>query len=90
MGVTLCYNDPNPQRRLVSTLLPGRRYFLEVISYKGANASAPTFSNGVLIANYGSLVGSEKLVSPSTVSAGGTLTWQIVVRNSAQQSPPPR
>lgn len=84
MGVTLCYNDPNPQRRLVSTLLPGRRYFLEVISYKGANASDPTFTDGVLIAKYGSLEGSEKLVSPSIVSAGGTLTWQIVVRNSAQ------
>lgn len=82
MGVTLCANDPNPQRRLVTNLIPGRRYFLEVISYKGANASGPTFTDSILVANFGSLEGSTKAVTPETTTPGGTLTWQVVVRNS--------
>ena len=86
MGVTLCLGDPNPQRRLISNLIPGQRYFLEVISYKGADASAPTFTDGVVIAQFGTLEGSYKQVSPATTTPGGTLTWQVIVRNDGQSA----
>jgi len=82
MGATLCVNDPNPQRALVSPLTPGRRYFLEVISYKGANSSAPTFTDMVRIAETGNLELSSKAVTPATTTPGGVITWTIVVRNT--------
>jgi uncharacterized repeat protein (TIGR01451 family) len=82
MGATLCVNDPNPQRALVSPLTPGRRYFLEVISYKGANSSGPTFTDMVRIAETGNLELSSKAVTPAATTPGGVITWTIVVRNT--------
>jgi uncharacterized repeat protein (TIGR01451 family) len=82
MGATLCVNDPNPQRALLSPLTPGRRYFLEVISYKGANSSGPTFTDMVRIAETGNLELSSKAVTPAATTPGGVITWTIVVRNT--------
>jgi uncharacterized repeat protein (TIGR01451 family) len=86
MGVTLCYNDPNPQRRLAIPLTPGRRYYLEVISYKGANASAPTFSDMVRVAATGNLELSSKAATPATTVPGGVITWTITVRNTGLEA----
>ncbi|MGQ9902812.1 MAG: hypothetical protein ACUVRU_00460, partial [Anaerolineae bacterium] len=87
-GVTLCAGDTNPQRRLVSKLIPGQRYFLEIISYKGATASAPRLTDGVLVEPSGSLEESSKSVAPAVTTPGGVLTWTIVVRNTGQAPAP--
>jgi len=86
MGVTLCYNDPNPQRALAIPLTPGRRYYLEVISYKGANASAPTFTDMVRVAATGNLELSSKAATPATTVPGGVITWTITVRNTGLEA----
>jgi uncharacterized repeat protein (TIGR01451 family) len=86
MGVTLCYNDPNPQRRLAIPLTPGRRYYLEVISYKGANASAPTFTDMVRVAATGNLELSSKAATPATTVPGGVITWTVTVRNTGLEA----
>jgi uncharacterized repeat protein (TIGR01451 family) len=88
MGATLCFNDPNPQRALVNPLTPGRRYFLEVISYKGANSSAPTVTDMVRIAETGNLELSSKAVTPATTTPGGVITWTVVVRNTGSGPAP--
>jgi uncharacterized repeat protein (TIGR01451 family) len=88
MGVTLCYNDPNPQRRLAIPLVPGRRYYLEVISYKGANASAPTFTDMVQVAATGNLELSSKAATPATTVPGGVITWTVTVRNTGLEATP--
>jgi uncharacterized repeat protein (TIGR01451 family) len=82
MGATLCFNDPNPQRALVNPLTPGRRYFLEVISYKGANSSAPTVTDMVEVVATGNLEQSSKVVTPTIAVPGEVITWTVVVRNT--------
>ena len=88
MGVTLCFNDPNPQRALVNPLTPGRRYFLEVISYKGANSSAPTVTDMVEVVATGNLEQSSKVVTPTIAVPGGVITWTVVVRNTGSGPAP--
>ncbi|MCS7062940.1 MAG: hypothetical protein NZM04_02640 [Methylacidiphilales bacterium] len=79
-GVVLCAGGSNPQ--LVSPLVPGRRYFLEVIAYQGGRASAPTFSDMVLVAATGDFGQSAKSVTPATAGPGNVVTWTVVVRNN--------
>jgi len=88
MGVTLCYNDPNPQRRLAIPLTPGRRYYLEVISYKGSASSGPTFTDMVRVAATGNLELSSKAATPATTVPGGVITWTVTVRNTGLEATP--
>ncbi|MCS7061639.1 MAG: hypothetical protein RMN25_10820 [Anaerolineae bacterium] len=81
-----CYNDADPNRRLVTNLLRGKRYFAEVINYQGILTSAPSFSDGVLIAEVADFSGSAKFAQPATVTPGGSVTWTVTVRNSGVYS----
>ncbi len=82
--VKACYNDPNPNRRLVTNLLRGKRYFAEVINYKGARTSAPMFSDGALVANVADFSASAKSAQPATALPGDVVTWTVVIRNTGE------
>lgn len=49
INVTLCVNHPDPQRRLVTPLVVGQTYYLEVISYQAGLSSASKTSDGALV-----------------------------------------
>jgi len=89
-SVTACYNDPNPNRRLISNLIPGRSYFVEVINYyiSGSTyrSSQAAFSDGVKVVPLADFATSAKFATPTAINTSGTVTWTVVVRNSSAYS----
>ncbi len=81
----LCYAPGSSSAPLRFNLLPGKRYFAEIIAYQGNRASAPVRTDGVLIQERPDFSSSYKSVTPTALPSQW-VDWQIVIRNDGSRS----